>query len=63
MGISKKWFSFFSSREESQQKEYSKKDLISFGNYLLSETRSNRIKSKENLNRVGDWDIENWANK
>lgn len=43
-----------------------KKDLISFGNYLLSEKRKERFKAisnknlKERLSEVHDADIANW---
>lgn len=49
---------------------YNKKDLISFGKYLLSEERTNRIVQatpegldhSERLKEVYHADIENWKN-
>jgi len=35
-------------------------DLVSFGEYLLSEKRINSIEKKENLNKVHQEDIDNW---
>lgn len=42
--------------------KYTEKDLVSFGNYLLSEDRDATIESPEMKNVVGDWDIRNWQN-
>lgn len=51
---------------------FNRKDMISFGEYLLSEKRKNRFEQKdvqdsvnqipleERLKLVGHWDIENW---
>lgn len=49
---------------------YNKKDLVSFGNYLLSEKRTNLIKShpefvtndqvEDRLRQVSHADYENW---
>ena len=39
--------------------KYKTKDLVSFGNYLLSPNRMDNI-SKENLRTVTDADIQNW---
>lgn len=38
---------------------FNRKDLVSFGNYLLSEERKNQI-SKEGQNEVNHADVENW---
>jgi hypothetical protein len=38
---------------------FNKKDLVSFGSYLLSEERKSRI-SELNQNYVTDADIQNW---
>lgn len=40
--------------------KYTEKDLISFGNYLLSEERKETIQDEELRDVVGDWDIANW---
>lgn len=40
-------------------KDKHERDLVSFGNYLLSERREKRI-SKQNKNNVTDADIANW---
>lgn len=42
---------------------YTKDDLVSFGNYLLSDERNDTLVSDEASNYVGDWDIRNWENK
>lgn len=39
---------------------YTEEDLVSFGNYLLSDKRNDKIDSKSASKIVGDWDIENW---
>lgn len=44
-----------------EEKIYTEKDLIDFGNYLLSEKRNETIESKEMKSVVGDWDIANWS--
>lgn len=41
---------------------YEEKDLVSLGNYLLSEERKNRT-SKINRDKVTDADIRNWREK
>jgi hypothetical protein len=40
--------------------KFTEADLVSFGNYLLSDKRNNRIERKEAKNYVGDWDVSNW---
>lgn len=56
------------------KKKFTKKDLVKFGEYLLSEERENRLKqsSKENPNGlpykeskrfVYDADLANWSEK
>lgn len=42
---------------------YTEKDLISFGSYLLSEERREKIENEELASVVGDWDIKNWEDK
>lgn len=42
---------------------YTEKDLVSFGNYLLSEERRESIENEELVSVVGDWDIKNWEGK
>lgn len=42
---------------------FSEKDLVDFGNYLLSEERAETIENKENINQVHDVDIANWKEK
>lgn len=39
---------------------YTEEDLVSFGNYLLSDKRNDKIDSKSASKMVGDWDLENW---
>lgn len=39
---------------------FTEKQLISFGNYLLSEERKKGFKDPESANHVGDWDLSNW---
>ena len=39
---------------------YREKDLVSFGNYLLSKERQNTIINEENLDKVTDADLSNW---
>lgn len=39
---------------------YNRKDMVSYGNYLLSEERMKRI-SKENQDKVTQADIDNWV--
>lgn len=41
-------------------KTYTEKQLIEFGNYLLSKERKAKIKKKVNINSVHDCDIENF---
>ncbi len=40
-----------------------KNDLVSFGNYLLSEKRKKTIINEVNLDKVTHADLENWKNK
>lgn len=42
---------------------YTEEDLVSFGNYLLSDKRNDKIDSKSTSKMVGDWDLENWRTK
>lgn len=44
-----------------EEKVYTEKDLVDFGNYLLSEERNKTIESEEMKSVVGDWDIANWS--
>ena len=46
-----------------EEKIYTEKDLVDFGNYLLSEERNKTIESEEMKSVVGDWDLANWKNK
>lgn len=46
-----------------EEKVYTEKDLVDFGNYLLSEERNETIESEEMKSVVGDWDLANWKNK
>lgn len=41
---------------------FNKKDLVSFGNYLLSQERAERV-SEDNAHNVTHADYENWMNK
>jgi hypothetical protein len=43
-----------------EEKIYTEKDLVDFGNYLLSEQRNKTIESEEMKSVVGDWDLRNW---
>jgi len=42
---------------------FNKKDLVEFGNYLLSEERCKKIVNKENVRKVHNEDIENFLYK
>lgn len=42
------------------KKQFTEKDLVDFGNYLLSEKRTKAIKAKENIKKVHDCDIANF---
>ena len=42
---------------------YTLSDLVSFGNYLLSDFRDKTIENETNKQVVGDWDISNWINE
>jgi hypothetical protein len=46
---------------ESTKKEYTLKELIDFGNYLLSKERNSKKITK--MNEVWDADIQNWIHK
>lgn len=39
---------------------FTEKDLVDFGNYLLSEQREQSIKNKENIRKVHQEDIDNF---
>lgn len=45
------------------QKQFTEKDLVDFGNYLLSPERQKTIKTKENIKKVHDCDIANFKFK
>lgn len=40
--------------------KFTEADLVSFGNYLLSDKRNNNIESEEAQRYVGDWGVSNW---
>lgn len=40
--------------------KYSEKDLVAFGNFLLSDERKNNIVHVDNLNKVTDADLSNF---
>ena len=42
------------------ERKFTEADLISFGNYLLSDKRNDNMQNRESLTYVGDWDIANW---
>lgn len=46
-----------------EEKKYTKEDLISFGNYLLSKERDKTILDENNKDKVTDADIKNWEAK
>lgn len=39
---------------------YTKAQLVSFANYVLSEERRAGFQNPEAANQVGDWDLKNW---
>lgn len=45
---------------EEEKKIYTEADLISFGNYVLSDRRRKHIEEQHLIEVVGDWDIANW---
>lgn len=42
------------------KKQFTEKDLIDFGNYLMSEKREQSIENKENIRKVHQEDIDNF---
>ena len=42
---------------------FTRDDLVSFGNYLLSEDRAATIEKEELKGLVGEWDLRNWIEK
>lgn len=50
-------------RSSMKEKKFTMEDLVSFGNYLLSEERNESIESPEMKGVVGDWDIANWQSR
>lgn len=44
-------------------KMYTEAELVSFGNYVLSERRKKHIEEEHLVNVVGDWDIANWKDR
>lgn len=44
-------------------KEYKEIDLVSFGNYLLSQERDKTILDEKNKDKVNDVDLKNWEAK
>lgn len=42
---------------------YTEKDLVQWGNYLLSKERKKKIVHKDNLDKVTDADLANWKDK
>lgn len=44
-------------------KQFTEKDLVDFGNYLLSYERQKTIENKENIKKVHDCDIANFVTK
>lgn len=43
-------------------KNFTMADLVSFGNYLLSEERLSNLANPESIGFVGEWDIDQWQN-
>lgn len=50
-------------RKTMKEKTFTMEDLVSFGNYLLSQERNESIESPEMKGVVGDWDIANWQSR
>lgn len=44
-------------------KLYKEIDLVSFGNYLLSQERDKTILDEKNKDKVNDVDLKNWEAK
>jgi len=45
------------------KKQFTEKDLVDFGNYLMSNERKRTIKTKENIKQVHDCDIANFKDR
>lgn len=42
-------------------KQFTEKDMVDFGNYLLSKERQEKIENKDNVDKVHDVDLSNWS--
>lgn len=47
-------------KQKQKRTYFTKSELVSFGNYLLSEERENGLVHKFNKRSVNDADLENW---
>lgn len=68
-----KIYAFLSTSSENSQQHYTESDIVSFGNYMVSEERKNSFEAskdlytgvtvEERLTQVHHADVENWKEK